>query len=78
MRYAPDETPLDETLDVSRLAHKFDELPEINAASGPTEARAFVDGFLAVTKERGTEGPQGGDIQPATAEEHALEAATEA
>jgi type IV secretion system protein VirD4 len=77
-RYAVDEVPLDETLDVSRLAHNFDELPELTGASGTAEARAFVDGFLAVTKVRGTEDPPGGDVEPAAAEEHALEATTEA
>lgn len=64
----PDELPTGAVIDLARLAHDFDALPDLDESSGPSEVRAFVDAFLEHTLiSRGARG--GGQIEQVVADE---------
>jgi type IV secretion system protein VirD4 len=62
-------------IEVGRLAHNIDELPDLHSWSGPEAAEAFAEGFLAETLVRGA---GGGAIEPAAADEAEIEPAERA
>jgi len=66
-RYLADVVADDESIDVDRLAHPIDSLPELGDAVEGPKVGAFVDAFLAITVERGGR-ENGGEIEPANAE----------
>ena len=69
-RYVDDELADGQEIDVDRLAHNIEGLPDLHSWSGPEAAEAFAEGFLAETLVRGA---GGGAIEPAAGDEADIE-----
>ncbi|MEO6898214.1 MAG: type IV secretory system conjugative DNA transfer family protein [Caldimonas sp.] len=63
-RYVQDETPVDETIDVERLAHPVAHVAKPPPEPGPVDLEATVNGFFEMTLVRERSASAGGEIEP--------------